>query len=193
MKTNRFFCLLLAFMLFAVGCKKKPTSTSKSLHWAASEGDIKMVETFIRKGADVNARDDWNGSTPLHKAASSGHKDVAEFLIAKGAYVNARTTGFMTPLHYATEKGYKEITELLIAHGADVNVKRRAWPAGDTPLHSAVRARHKDIVELLITNGADVNAKDGSGDTCLHFIAKSPIRRRRILFGGFSWEGDGEP
>jgi len=174
MRTKRFFCLSLTFMIFAVGCKKKSTSTSKSLHWAAREGDIKMVEIFIRKGADVNARDDWNGSTPLHKAANSGHKDVAELLIANGANVNATNNNGSTPLHLVFFGGYLNVAELLIAEGADVNARDEGLK---TPLHKATGSHYSSYaMRLLEAKYAETNANEQKKEPSLdeeHELART--------------------
>jgi len=142
-------------------------------------------------GADVNAKDDWDGSTPLHAAADEGHTDVVRLLISKGAEINAQNDEGATALHKALFWGHKSVVELLVASGADVNAKDQD---GITPLHEAVLsdylwcvdeiieanntdvgAEYKilekiiiDIVKLLITHGADVNAEDNYGGTPLH-------------------------
>jgi len=41
----------------------------------AGEGDLAKVEDLLRKGADVNARDQ-DGQTALMKAAGAGHGEV---------------------------------------------------------------------------------------------------------------------
>ncbi|MFH1882965.1 MAG: ankyrin repeat domain-containing protein [Planctomycetota bacterium] len=72
---------------------------------------------LIAKGANVNAKDNWNW-TPLHSAAYYGNKDIVELLIAKGADVTARDGDSRTPLWYAKDKGHAEIVSLLRKHGA---------------------------------------------------------------------------
>ncbi|MHC4538179.1 MAG: ankyrin repeat domain-containing protein [Planctomycetota bacterium] len=75
-----------------------------------------IAELLIAKGADVNAKDNWNW-TPLHSAVY-GHRDIVELLITEGANVNATDVAGRTPLWYAKKEGYTEIVELLKKHGA---------------------------------------------------------------------------
>jgi len=138
-----------------------------SLQEAAGIGDIDLLRSLIKKGSDIDRREDPIFKTALHRAAIGGYKGVAELLLAKGADVSARDQfPFATPLHYAAERGHMEVAELLIARGADLNAKR-GYPADDRPLHSAVRAGRKDVVELLVRKGADVNAKNKEDQTPL--------------------------
>ena len=86
------------------------------------EGYTCKEELLIAKGADVNAKDNWDW-TPLHSAIYSS-KDMAELkamvelLIARGANVNAKDGDDRTPLWYAQNEGHTEIVELLRKHGA---------------------------------------------------------------------------
>jgi len=105
------------------------------LHRAAEAGDVELVQSLLSGGADVNAKDDWDGGTPLHKAAAEGHRVVAEILIASGADLEAKDDLGETPLHKTFFGGYKNVVELLLAKGADVNA---GGQYGWTPLHQAM-------------------------------------------------------
>lgn len=62
---------------------------------AAGQGMLKMVQTLLAAGADVNAHDDC-GLTALADAALVGHLDVVMMLLAAGADVNAAGSRGMT-------------------------------------------------------------------------------------------------
>jgi len=81
-----------------MGCGESP---NELLHQAVIRGNIEAVKQHIAAGADVNAKDDWSGSTPLHRASTFGYKEIAELLIAKGADVNVKTKLMGTPLDVA--------------------------------------------------------------------------------------------
>lgn len=132
---------------------------------AAKAGNVKLVQSLISSGAEVNAKNE-DGSTPLHSAAEWGQKFVVELLILHEADANAKTENGETPLHYSALQGRADIAELLLANGADINAIDNAKR---TPLHQALRWGKHDVAELLMSRGADVNAKDSTGGTPLHY------------------------
>ena len=116
------------------------TAFAGPIHDAAEEGDLAGVQAELDKGADVNAKSDWEGRTPLHYAADKGHKEVAVLLIAKGADVNAKSKGGhmrmpMTPLDKAKVSFFdssalykikEETADLLREHGGKTAAELRA-------------------------------------------------------------------
>jgi ankyrin repeat protein len=135
------------------------------LFYAASAGQLHVVEFLISKGADVNAKDNRDGETPLFYAGDAGWKNVVELLIAKGADINARGGLGGSALESAAWLGRGDVAELLITKGADVNI-RDDW--GYIPLHAAACTGLVEIAERLITKGNDINAKTEWGETPLH-------------------------
>ena len=95
--------------------KRTPYGTTPLIR-AVDAGFKDIVELLIAKGANVNAKDNWDW-TPLHSAVY-GHNEIVELLIAKGANVNARDKAGRTPLWYAQDEGHTKIVELLRKHGA---------------------------------------------------------------------------
>ncbi|KAF5948842.1 hypothetical protein HYC85_014799 [Camellia sinensis] len=95
------------------------------LQFAASSGNVEIVEILLSNEADVNLKNN-GGRTALHYAASKG---------------------WMHPLHRAASTGNSELCELLIEEGAEVDVIDKA---GQTPLMSAVICENKEVIIIVI-------------------------------------------
>ena len=132
------------------------------LHYAADNGNKKMVEYLLHKGAKVNARTN-KGRTPAYIASSQNKPEVLELLIAKGADIDipaGRTE--RTPLMRAAKKGFKPIVEILLNSGANVNIKSNS---GWTALHNAAEEGYLEIVKLLVKRGGKSGIKNNIGDS----------------------------
>ena len=84
---------------------------------AATAGDAVKVWELIRKGVDVNARDEFE-TPPLNYAAIKGHAEVVDLLIRNGVNVNGRSGDGETALRLATDYMYPQVVELLRRAGA---------------------------------------------------------------------------
>ena len=138
-----------------------------SLFDAIAKGDLKKIESLLKRGVNPNIRDK-DGQTPLHKAAYGGHVAVAKLLLEHGADIHARDNANWTPLHEAAYKGHVDVVRLLLEHGADPNAKGKD---GVTPLHTAAFNGHVNVARLLLEHGANPNTQDKDGITPLHFAA----------------------
>lgn len=126
---------------------------------AARSGSVDAVKVLARGGADLNAKETWNGQTAMMWAAAEGHAAVVAELIERGADMHARSNAGTTPFLFAVRKGDMRTVQTMLAHGADVNEKR---PDLATPLLEAIINGYEDIADLLLDKGADPNAEGGS-------------------------------
>jgi ankyrin repeat protein len=152
--------LALAMPGICLGASADP---SDDFYSAIRNNDLARLQTMIRDGADVNARDK-RGETPLMYAATVGSVDAMKFLIAKGADVNAQTTtsGATALIWSATDLAK---VKLLVEHGANVNT---ATERGRTALLIAVMSDGSaDIVRFLLERGADIKHTDFLKTTAL--------------------------
>ncbi|MFP3020524.1 MAG: ankyrin repeat domain-containing protein [Wolbachia sp.] len=134
---------------------------SLSLHSAARENKVIEAEDLLKKGADINAKDD-KGWTPLHEAASKGSLELAKLFVKERADVNAKNNKGWTPLHEAVQSGHSNIVEFLIdTNGTDIEAKSNNEK--NTPLHVAANTGQLGIVNLLANKKANVNAVNKYG------------------------------
>jgi len=118
MKTAAIIILLLALTTPLPICGQENSTPSLSLHMAALQGNIDVVQRHIQAGSDLNKKDAW-GSTPLIIAATFGKTEVAGALIEAGADMKIGNNEGSTPLHLAALFGRTEIVKALLKKGAD--------------------------------------------------------------------------
>ncbi len=157
---------VLAFFPLLAGCITDRAGNTP-LMLAARDGDTKKVESLLKTGADVNAKN-REGTTALMAATwgKTGRGDVgiAKALIARGANVNATNVYGRTALMDVAGNGNVEFVSLLLSAGADVNIQTQD---GGTALHEATPNGHIEIVRMLLTKGAKPNTANRRGQTPL--------------------------
>jgi ankyrin repeat protein len=138
-----------------------------ALHAASFQNHLKVVQSLLRYGADVNAVGLW-GRTPLLLASVRRHLEVVRWLLEHGADVNAKDVNDWTSLHLAAYYGHFEIGRTLLMHNANTDSRNNS---GCTPLHEATNYGHVDIVRLLLNHGADPKAFENRHRTSLHLAS----------------------
>jgi hypothetical protein len=111
---------------------------------AVQNGDVKMAELLLSRGARVNGRDKLAG--PLHYAVMTHRMDMLDWLLAKGANVNARDNTGDTPLSLAAKNGEAAMARKLLARGADPALKNEE---GLTAIDHARRLGRREMIALL--------------------------------------------
>ena len=169
------------------------------LHEAAKRGHLDAVRLLLAQGADPNAREPGDNTTPLHWAAAHGHVHVVRALLDAGADVHG-----VGDLHdgdvigWATlgepEGTHEQVVTLLLERGARHHIfsaiavgdlklirqlvkaqpealdrRRSRFEHRQTALHFAISRRRYDILDLLIELGANLEAEDMHGETPLAF------------------------
>ena len=136
------------------------------LHAAISNGNVRMLEVLLSKGASLNCERilaDGNRYSPLLDSISGWPNDeIASILINAGADVNyiGNVSGVRLPvLSAAISEGNVRIVERLLRMGANPNCER---VFADGNRYSALRDSatvwpNAEITKLLIEAGADVN------------------------------------
>lgn len=124
-----------------------------ALHWAALNGDLKMLEVLLVAGAVTEPLTRLGGYTPLHLAASRGHGPVIERLLKAGSKPAMVTATGVQPIHLAAQAGSADGVRFLIDRGADVNARDNTH--GRTPLVFAASQNRVDTMRMLIEKGAN--------------------------------------
>ncbi|MGB2697168.1 MAG: ankyrin repeat domain-containing protein [Candidatus Zixiibacteriota bacterium] len=90
------------------------------VYMASAAGSIKIVESLIGCGFDLN-KEDKNGWTPLHHAASTGKIEILEYFIGKGLNKNARSRRGESAYNVAEFIGLTDVTDFLKQIGVDTS------------------------------------------------------------------------
>ena len=123
-----------------------------SLHKATlrkKKGGIPTMQLLIEAGADVNAVDRKDGSTPLHKAAKKGYATKIEWLLLHGANINAQNYNLESALFCATDHGHVLTVRLLVNHGADIKIQNRTTRDACQLAKIRDSIDHNEIVKFL--------------------------------------------
>jgi len=75
--------------------------------------DTELVRLLLDRGADVNTKDEHDGSTALHLAAALGRTETARLLLARGAKASAKDRQGKTPRQRALTNGQSATVDLL--------------------------------------------------------------------------------
>jgi len=116
------------------------------LHLAVKMRNFKLIQLFLKNGADIDAQDK-QGRTPLLYAISQNKFKLAKFFILNGADFNLENSQGITPLHQASFSGNIEIVKFLLNIGAETGVKSKT---GSTPFQIAVTKGHFHIADYLM-------------------------------------------
>ncbi|XP_012524095.1 ankycorbin isoform X2 [Monomorium pharaonis] len=142
---------------------------------------LKVLQTLLEFGADVNAKDE-DGRQPILWAASAGSVEAVLALARAGGAAAAGTSDKdgLTALHCAASRGHARCIEVLVnlcgSHPDYVDDN------GCSALHYAATLGHADATALILKLGADPNRQDRKGRTpALCAAAKGQLETLKIL------------
>lgn len=146
------------------------------LHFAAfynsNESHIKIIELLLKKGANVNARDNY-GNKPIYYLVQSANARVLELFLKFKADVRDLDEAGGNLLYPALRHNKNvDLLQLLVDQGLDVDHRDTT---GKTPLHRACDydCLNFKVVKCLLKNGANMNAVDRRGYTPLTELVRS--------------------
>jgi ankyrin repeat protein len=123
---------LVTLLLDARADVNAPGWGCSALQFAALDGQIEIARVLLSRGANVNSKQEHDGSTPLHMAALEGHLAMVKLLVENGADVNAKC-------------------DRIGGVGAPSS------PSNDTPADYAARSKHPDVISFLASKGGKLS------------------------------------
>ncbi|MCH9756330.1 MAG: ankyrin repeat domain-containing protein [Gammaproteobacteria bacterium] len=170
---------------------KKDNAQQTILIWAASLGNIKVVQYLISKEVNLDASTDApghtdHGKTALHWAYSRGHYDIIYALLNAGAADTGISNTFQSKwkkkviisnehlIHQATKNAQFTLVEALINRYPTLLQQKNG--NGETPLLLAARYAFNRGIHYFILKGADINVAthrpghSDHGKTTLHWV-----------------------
>ncbi|KAL4878116.1 hypothetical protein BJY04DRAFT_221473 [Aspergillus karnatakaensis] len=101
---------------------------TEGLCQAIVDANLESVESWIRKGTDINRRD-HTGRTPLHLAVMSSTTTIVQYLVDQGARITWRLADGRSALHLAAARGDVDIVRVFLTkseHNEEEETRKQA-------------------------------------------------------------------
>lgn len=132
---------------------------------AAWDNNLERAHRLIRRGADVNAKDDTEQSAYLI-TTSEGYLDLLNLTLTNGARVNSKDSWNGTGLIRAAERGHALVVGRLLQAGIDRDHVNRI---GYQAIHEAVwlgenSRTYVDTIRALVAGGVELDRPSNQED-----------------------------
>ncbi|MCL1875565.1 MAG: ankyrin repeat domain-containing protein [Synergistaceae bacterium] len=137
-----------------------------------AEGSLEKIVEAVKKGANVNARNEYGLSALMSAMVREENADpeVIKALIEGGADINVRHNDGSTPIMTAAALCRPEVIAAFIKGGVTANANDNN---GRNALMSAAQSNpDPEAITVLIKAGVRVNTKDDNGQTALMSAAR---------------------
>ena len=123
-----------------------------ALHYAVTNGNIKIVQLLQKLGANLEAVTN-TGKNIMHIASGSNQPTMLiYFFLNEGQDISSVDENGSTPLHWACYYSAEESVNYLLSLKVDINAQDKEKY---TPLHLVVSNNSINIVRLLLQKGAN--------------------------------------
>ena len=140
-----------------------------ALHYAVSNGNIKMVQMLKQFGANLEAITNI-GKNIMHIAAGSNQPSMLiYFFLNEAQDITSIDENGSTPLHWACYYNAIESVNYLLSLKVDANAQDKEKY---TPLHLAVSNNSINLVKLLLQKGADKNIINNNNELPIDIARK---------------------
>ncbi|MEZ0260170.1 MAG: ankyrin repeat domain-containing protein [Alphaproteobacteria bacterium] len=138
-------------------------------------GDEKRAQSFLDRGANVNARDEKD-ETALLWSAKNGQEAMVNMLLARKASPDAPDADGATALIHASMKGFVTMAASIIDAGADIMLEDRH---GKKALDYAIATAEPQLVELFNKPMKTIIARIPTSDLA-HVLRASKVDLDRV-------------
>ena len=143
---------------------QKDIEGNTPLLYASYRGNLRMVQSLIDNGADINVAS-LKGLNVLHMAAQGDSPNMLIYFKDKyGLDIYSKDNNGNTPLHWACYTCAENSINYLLSFMDDVNVQDNK---GQTPLHIAIFTERIKIIKKLLHKGSDLTLKDSHGKNAI--------------------------
>jgi len=144
------------------------------LHYAAAEGDIRIIRLLLEAGAD-RSRGDNNGQPAWNWAVGATRSGSEALFLLMGIHA--------CPVHghgSSSPPEPSDVEQAIRASDLGLLASLLGESTGETsedefsnsPIVTAVLAGRPEVIRFLMERGADINRKDEEGQTLLHIAAE---------------------
>jgi len=155
------------------------------LHWAATYGQLSVIQYVCRFVKEKNPYDIW-GVTPLHLAAENGHLEIVKFLMeylhdeknpksyiefsGLGLRTHLESYGCVSVLDMASRSGNLDVFKYLLNFSSHKSLRANS---GFTPMHWAAMYGKLNILEYLLDHVENINPGNAQKMTPMHLASKN--------------------
>ena len=136
---------------------------------AALNGNVQVVKSVIKRGADPSLMDNRGWNT-LHCAAQGGDTDIISLIHTHLPNIESKTGDGLTPLMVAAITGKFHAVKWFLAKGATVTYENNG---GWNTLHYAAQGGDTDVISLIHTHLPNIESKTVEGYTPLMVAAST--------------------
>ncbi len=141
---------------------------SAPLHLAAQKGNIDIVDTLVKNGADINVRTVY-GRTPYMIAILYKHDHLINYFQERHIRIESNYKN-SNAFYDAALTNNLEVLEYLLKNGTDMNISNTR---NENALHMASGAGNLESVRLLIDNGINTSQVTANEMQPIHYAALS--------------------
>ena len=131
--------------------------------YASYRGNLRILESLVECGANINIISKKGGLNVLHMAAQGNNPNIIIYFKEKYNFsVNIPDSSGNLPLHWACYNSSEEAIDFLLSFMDNINIQNND---GITPLHIAIFTEKPSLIKKLLKKGADVTIKDKANKT----------------------------